>query len=347
VHVDLVNACNTACLSCWHHSPLRPRAEADWQRRRFSLQRFSRLLDELEALGGLEQLILSGMGEPTLHPELPELVARVARLGVAREQQALGEQAKKALLCVITNGLWERSSWLSQGLRLELLVSLCAWDRESWLRFHAGTPPDGFERVQRNVAAALELGHQVKLVQVIHHEHHHGLVEMVKLAKAWGVGQCSFKLASLDDATRDLAMSPEQRRECLQRHLPRARGVALALGVKTDLEGFEAQLQSADDAGRIAPIEDIGCHLGQRYARVDVDATVYFCCNTNLAIGSLDEHGFAELWQGHRWWTLRESLARGQFFEGCERCGKVKQNLKLAKAARAAARIAQAHSGSE
>ena len=57
VHVDLVNACNTRCLSCWHHSPLlRPerRPSPSWLRQRMAPAAFRALLDDLEELGGCE-----------------------------------------------------------------------------------------------------------------------------------------------------------------------------------------------------------------------------------------------------------------------------------------------------
>jgi hypothetical protein len=55
---------------------------------------------------------------------------------------------------------------------------------------------------------------------------------------------------------------------------------------------------------------------------------VLYCCNTQVKVGSLHEQSFQELWEGERWQKLRDSVAGGRFFKGCERCGKVEQNIK-------------------
>ncbi|MEL6181581.1 MAG: hypothetical protein AAFS10_21665, partial [Myxococcota bacterium] len=63
VHFDIANACNTRCTTCWDHSPLLHPERVPtpaWKRRQLPLDSFVSLLDDLIALGGLEQIILSG-----------------------------------------------------------------------------------------------------------------------------------------------------------------------------------------------------------------------------------------------------------------------------------------------
>ena len=55
-----------------------------------------------------------------------------------------------------------------------------------------------------------------------------------------------------------------------------------------------------------------------------------YCCNTNVNVGSLRDAPFAALWHGPKWQALRDTLAAGRWFRGCERCGKFEQNAKWA-----------------
>jgi MoaA/NifB/PqqE/SkfB family radical SAM enzyme len=85
-----------------------------------------------------------------------------------------------------------------------------------------------------------------------------------------------------------------------------------------------------------APIASVGCHMGDRYARIAVDGTVYYCCNTETTVGCLTNgQGFSELWRSQAWNAMRARLARGEYFPGCARCGKFGQNAKIAMKLRA------------
>lgn len=68
--VEITRRCNNACAYCDQ-----PKAEQD-----LPVARFVALLDELAA-EGVEAVALGG-GEPTLHPELPALLAAVRRRGL-------------------------------------------------------------------------------------------------------------------------------------------------------------------------------------------------------------------------------------------------------------------------
>src|SRR6185312_12996494 len=71
VHVDVTNACNAACITCWDHSPLlhEPRSAA-WKKQRWDLAAFEALVADLAAMGTVKNVILSGMGDPLVHPDI-------------------------------------------------------------------------------------------------------------------------------------------------------------------------------------------------------------------------------------------------------------------------------------
>lgn len=317
VHFDLVNACNTRCTTCWDHSPHlnadRVRSAA-WKRLRLGLEDFSATLDDLTKLGGLEQIILSGMGEPFLNPAIYDMVTAAHEHGVG--------------VTIITNLLLPDLPRLLESTgELNLLTSICGVSEEVWQAFHAHPTPGGFQQLMGQLERLRETGFRPKHVQVINNQNFHELVDMVHFARRFPAARINFKLASLGGGTEVVALSPEQKEELLTDLIPRAKAFAHAYKIDTDLAAFEAQISL--HSGSTAPIEEVGCFMGLLYARITVEAEVLFCCNTRLGVGHLDGPGsFEQLWNGAAWQGLREQIRGGQYFEGCTQCGKFKQNLK-------------------
>jgi hypothetical protein len=57
-----------------------------------------------------------------------------------------------------------------------------------------------------------------------------------------------------------------------------------------------------------------------------------YCCNTEVEVGSLRRGDrFSDLWSGPAWDALRGRLRAGEYFPGCQQCGKLNQNVKLAE----------------
>ncbi len=111
--------------------------------------------------------------------------------------------------------------------------------------------------------------------------------------------------------------------------LPAARELAQGY-VETNLDVFARQLAAGGAA--TAPMEDVGCFMGHTYARVLVDGTVLYCCNAEVVVGRLEDGvRFSDLWDGPAWNALRARMRCGDYFASCSQCGKIDQNLELAR----------------
>ncbi|KAA0254164.1 MAG: radical SAM protein [Acidobacteria bacterium] len=318
VHVDLVNACNAACVTCWDHSPLlsSPRP-ASWKGKRARAEDVDRLLDDLGTLGGLRSVILSGMGEPFVHPEIHAICESVKR--------------RTLHLTVITNLLLaDPGKVLSIGVD-QLLIGVHAATAESYRAFHPGTGEAEWTRLLASLDRFAGAGKRFRHVQVICATNAHELPAMVRLAARYGAGGITFKLASLLDGTERVALSPEAREALVAEGIPSAREEASRLGVATNLDVLARQLSAG--GARTAPIAETGCFMGYAYARVTVEGDVLYCCDTEVKVGSLASGArFSDLWLGPRWQDLRDRLRSGRYFEGCSRCGKYAQNVALGRA---------------
>jgi MoaA/NifB/PqqE/SkfB family radical SAM enzyme len=326
VHFDLANACNTRCTTCWDHSPHLVAARvpsAIWKRKQLPFDRFKATLDALIAMGGLEAIILSGMGEPLLNPEVYAMIAYAHEAGLG--------------VTIITNLLLldQERAFATDGT-LELLTSINGVTQPVWHAFHAHPRADGWETLLRQLSGLRERGFKPKHVQVINNQNFHELVEMVHFAHEYPAQRINFKFASLTNGTEAVALTPAQKAELLEDLIPRAMGFARAYGIPTDLDAFAMQVDPGSH--RTAPMEEIGCFMGFLYSRVTVEGDVLFCCNAKVKVTALPEEGevdFAGMWRGSSWQGLRDIVRSGRYFPGCDQCGKFKQNVKWSERLRA------------
>jgi MoaA/NifB/PqqE/SkfB family radical SAM enzyme len=318
VHIDIVNACNTDCITCWDHSPLldSPRATA-WKRKRASLENIAELLDNLNDLGGLRSVIISGMGEPFVHPQIYDIVENIKR--------------RDLFLTIITNlVLADPERVVALGID-QLLIGIHGASRESYEAFHPSFRNGEWEKLHTQLEYFSKAGKRFKHVHVICQTNAHELAAMIRQAHDLSAGAVNFKLASLLEGTERCAISEAQREDLLSRQIPEARAAASTLGVESNLDVFERQLLAGGH--ETAPIEETGCFMGYAYSRITVEGDVLYCCNTEIKVGSLrDGLAFSDLWRGASWQALRERLRAGSYFPGCSQCGKYNQNVALAAA---------------
>lgn len=308
VHVDVANACNLRCVTCWNHAEglERPKDPA-WKALRMAPELFERAVDGAAALGA-ERVIVSGGGEPFTHPRIEELLARVKARGLR--------------LTVITNGTLCRFERLAQLGVDQVLLNLASATAETYARCHPGEAGGTFERL---VEGARLLCGKVNLVQVVNRANASEVAQMVELAARVGA-RCSFKAADAPRGTERWALGARDVADLLGRSIPKARKRAKRLGVKTNLDAFEDQLSGA--GGRARPPH---CFAGYLYARVWVDGTVFFCCE-HVPVGTLAASALPQLWASREQAALRERLHAGDWLPGCARCGKHDMNFAAARA---------------
>jgi MoaA/NifB/PqqE/SkfB family radical SAM enzyme len=315
VHIDVTNSCNVDCVTCWDHSPhLRVPKSTAWKRQRVEPADVFNLIDDIASLGGLESVIVSGMGEPFTHPQIYEILQGLKDRGLH--------------VTVITNLLAAHPERIVELNIDTLLIGIHGASEQSYLDFHPAWNSEHWQRLNRSLEYFANAGRRDKHVHVICRHNAKELREMVLQAKRLRASQINFKFASLGGGTEAVALCEDDRLHLL-RDCSAAKSLAHELGVHHNLDVLERQVQSG--GLDTAPIEKIGCFIGYHYARVAVDGTVYYCCNTQVRVGSLRDEKFSQLWSGAAWQKLRAELRAGHFYSGCHQCGKVNQNIKLSQ----------------
>lgn len=320
VHIDITNACNTNCVTCWDHSPHldAPRSTA-WKRQRVEVDAVKALLDDVQSLdtidAPLQNIILSGMGEPFTHPDIYALIADVKR--------------RDLHLTIITNLVAADVDRVVDLGVDALLVGVQGASEASYLAFHPNFTPWHWAKLNEQLERlADEPSIDVKQVQVICRHNAHELSAMVQLAARTAARQVNFKLASLAAGTEAVALDAAQRAALLGAEIAAAQAAAASLSVPTNLAVFARQLAANED-GDTAAIDQIGCFLGHFYSRITVEGTVLFCCNTEVEIGSLATVPFSSWWRSAKWEYWRKRMREGRYLSSCYQCGKVNQNEAL------------------
>lgn len=321
VHFDVTNACNARCVSCWDHSPLLNEARpATWKRQYVNAGFVADVLDDIVGLGGLEDVILSGMGEPFVHPQIGAIITAVKQRGLT--------------LTMITNLLPADPDRVLEWGVDQLLVGIHAASAQTYATFHPGFGNRDWHALNSALARFAQAGRHFKHVHTICAVNAHELTGMIALGARHRAAQVNFKLASLGRGTERVRITDQQRTWLLERGITAAEAEAERSGVKHNLAVLRAQLEAGGAA--TARIEDVGCWLGYDYARITVDGTALFCCNTEMVVGSLHGPGdFARLWRGPRWQALRARSAQGELRPSCSQCGKLNENIKLGERFRA------------
>jgi MoaA/NifB/PqqE/SkfB family radical SAM enzyme len=329
VHLDVTNGCNTNCITCWDHSPLLTVARSSaWKRQRVEATVMEALLDDVRSLGGLKAIILSGMGDPFTHPDIYRLIGAVKSRGLH--------------LTIITNLIpADPVRVLDLGVD-QLLIGVHAASEGPYKAFHPSFKADEWSRLLDMLRLFQAAGRRYKHVQVVSRVNCHELVDMIRLAGDYSAAQVNFKLASLKEGTEACRITEDQRRLLAEDLVPAAERLAGELGVVHNLDVFAEQLRAGGAA--TASIADVGCFMGYVYSRILVDGTVLYCCNTDVRVGTLAGGArFSDLWAGEAWNALRARMRRGDYFESCNQCGKLNQNVKLARRFAAAYGEARLH----
>lgn len=317
IHIDVTNACNTNCITCWDHSPLltAPRTAA-WKRQRVEVAAVEALLDDVLSLGGLRAVILSGMGDPFVHPRIHDLIAAV--------------KARRLHLTIITNLIPADPDRVIELDVDQLLIGIHAASEPAYRAFHPSFRGDEWDRLHRALARFAAAGRRYKHVHVLCEPNADELVGMVELGARYSACQINFKLAGLGGGTEACRITEAQRQRLLGELIPAAARLAHACQLPTNLDVLAAQLGAG--GGDTAPIDQVGCFMGYVYSRIAVDGTVLYCCNTEVVVGSLASGArFSQLWTGPVWQGLRDRMRRGDYLASCRQCGKLNQNVKLAR----------------
>jgi radical SAM protein with 4Fe4S-binding SPASM domain len=338
LQVEPTDLCNLACRMCLPQLD-RPGAVHGIPGGFMDPALFRRIFDDLAATDcHFDHVILQWMGDPALHPQLPELVGVAASRLLGRAQY----------LRVDTNGVLldpDRidalvDAWLpSRALPLLLVFSLDAVHPETYARVKGA---DQLARVRRNIRHLVDRRSRIpgddvrlnlQLQFVLQEDNAHEVGEFVAywerfLACRQGGsrGQRGYDEIMIKRLSVAAGGPGQAAADRLYDHATRAQGLRPRRGSPCAIELWEHRPWEHDDEQQQTVRGP--CPGAWMTPVIRHDGQLTLCCvdvGGRIALGNLAEHGFRELWQGERADRIRMDHIQGQFHlhQPCGQCGGI------------------------
>lgn len=314
--VEVTGACNLRCRMCIvRYAP--PLSRRDSMR----FEQFKRLVD---GLPGLTEVVLQGIGEPLLAPDIYRMLAYASERGISA-----GFNTNATLLThnAATHLLDAGIDWLCFSL-----------DGATPETYEFVRDRSSFAVVERNISRFIALKRQrglerprLSLVMVLMQRNFREIPDVVRRAAGWGIDEVFVQNLSHDfsDAPPEAyaaiaAYVSEQSVETIPRDeldgvYDEARQVAGSLGVKL-------RLPSADERPPhlLVDGQPVACTWPWDSGYVAYDGTVMPCCmvmgRDRVALGNLRQASYAEIWDGEAFRAFRRGLTDGNPHPVCRGC---------------------------
>lgn len=309
VKLELTSVCNHDCHFCAYRRVVQDPAIRDLLPTRLALE----LVDDLAA-GGVEGLMLTGGGEPLVHPGIGDVIARC------------GERGLQAGL--ITNGA--RLGRLADervGALRWIRFSINAGDAATYADVH-GTGEAAWPEVWRQVERAARLGRvEAGVSIVVTARNHHTVVELVRRARDHGARYAHVRPAFEGPHTQlERQLAPDEVDRCL--------AAVDEAGLATP--GFAVVVVERRFAELVRPpARHIHCRSTPLVAYVLPTGEVSLCTLVRAPdfnprvpdpfLGNLHRQRFFEIWDTPRHRELIEALSSS----GCRRCHFAEYNRAL------------------
>jgi radical SAM protein with 4Fe4S-binding SPASM domain len=328
VDVDITNRCNLRCLGCQYHSPeLRDRSNYSKTPADISLNLFKRLCDELKAMK-THGMIITGMGEPFIHPQLSEIVGLAKRSGF--------------YVTLFTNGTMITQKVVDALIdaQLDILnVSLWASSKEQYQKNYPGADPGNFTRVTNGLELiARQKSKQkskfpvVQLNHVINRNNFQTINAIIDLTARTGCNGIKFARMWSSQGTLTASVLSKKEENQMRQFLLSSTDRIESLCLDHNISQLILRLDAGGDIWKKVP-----CYIAWYYSRIGPDGTVYPCCRCHLTMGNLQNNSLKEIWNGpeirnfRRQALKREGLISMQRDCKCNYCCFVFDNLRVHK----------------
>jgi wyosine [tRNA(Phe)-imidazoG37] synthetase (radical SAM superfamily) len=202
VTLAVSSVCNTDCVMCPCYSPYARRAEDSHQMPELrpgpdspaylDPALFEMILREARQMGTY-RIVLSGLGEPSLHPEFDRMLELMMRLDMEPLvlTNGIGIDAARAKIWATKRGCFR--------------FSIHAGDHETWLRVHPGGTGKQFERLSQLIRLLVAAkGPRVSIMNVIHKANFINVRPMIEYARRLGVREVKFQPMYVHDGLAPL-----------------------------------------------------------------------------------------------------------------------------------------------
>jgi len=324
VLLHLTDACNLRCLHCWYHSSLdtqAPRASKE-----LGFDAIRKTLDDCHELR-VEEIRLSGKGEPTLHSRFPEIVSYASQ--------------KKFKLHLFTNATFP-PDWIKLIRHFEVLnIDLSAATEKQYLTLQSRGPGDHFKTVCRNLRLLAYLKKQkkkmprLKLIYVLNALNYREIPKIFEIAGKMAIEELFVKNIDTRRYNTSLRLTPEiaSKTESI---IKKISGKKAFLGIDNNLKhNFKARGTYLDELF-MRPTQPAACYMTWYYVFVTSLGHITPCCQMQhtCIMGNIYRDSLKDVWRSRKFQRLRLRGSRSLFdhaIHECRSCCHYRENDAIAR----------------
>lgn len=288
LYLEPVFGCNYRCFFCIHGSGKRIEPAV------LTPPFFEKLKSIIETV---VQVHITGLGEPFLNPHLPEYLHYLRQIGKSYYINTNGSLIEGHHIDLMTTS------------RSELSVSLDAGDRETYAKVRS---KGNWDKVISTIKEIAEIrakrGSAYPLLYLTFNINQSNLVSLNKipaLCLELGIDAVKFSWTILPQKHRGLSVFDNK---------AEASEVLSSVGGQLGRFGIQVTNEAAFE-------EHIrGCWDFSPIAFVAANGTIAACCSRWLAVGSLEQNCFTDIWNGMVRRKLALAVLNGKPEEGCSHC---------------------------
>jgi len=324
--LDVTTRCNIHCIGCFFHctQDRKPKKRNNIQTD-ISLNLVQKICHELSLLG-THKVILSGEGEPFLHPNLDQIITAFKR---ARFEVKL-----------LTNGtlLTHRkvAIMVETGLD-ELLISFWAVNHDEHIKCHPEISLDLMEKRIEGIRLLNEVKKinnqhlpRIRLHMIINKHNFKNISERVELAERSGCNSLSFGVfRDYGGRFQQLALNSQDIAE-LKDKIRQTKNFLASKSIEFHLEDYLPHALLGYTAERKIP-----CYAGWYQTFIKVNGDVWLCPHCTRPVGNIQDQNFHDIWKS----PGLQNFRRQGFIPGilnsfvqecnCANCCLISNNLKV------------------
>jgi MoaA/NifB/PqqE/SkfB family radical SAM enzyme len=294
-NIHPTHACNHTCLYCTRHSPyLRSLVNPEDTVGSLDFKIIQNLVNDLSKMG-TRKIILSGGGEPFLHPSIYQIIQFIKSkgmyCGIFTNATAAGEEGPRRIL--------------EAGVD-DLFIGVGAFDKTSYEKIHQ--VKNDFVKLKSFLNYFKKIipskRPQLTMVNVVTKDNISQISNMVDFAQIY-FDRIYFWQMLVLEGLQLLAPSKEQIRDFLKN----LKKIKKNLKIKNNLKEFAFHSIYNNFilpcTGRTIHA-NLPCYVGWFYGRIDANANLRPCCGNRAFLGNIKEDSFANLWHSAEYNNFRK-----------------------------------------
>jgi len=321
--IDVTNRCNVQCIHCYFYSPYlhKPNFESLRKARQRGMplpddealrrteqaeidaHRLCLLIEETLKMG-TRRFQLSG-GEPLLHKELLDSVARIKHAGAFCFLNTNGTKINKHTA----------EAFITLGID-ELRITLMAGTPEVYLRTHPGVSKSVFESIRDSLIYIADQKRQrdlaspkIFLAFIVTSQNKEDLLRIAEFADEVGANGVLYRpVDDIEDEGLARVVPTAEEASFVRKQLPEVKAFLESKGIAHNIPNFEKVFGTQLDTRRLYRL--IPCYYGWLSVRISAEGDVYPCCRCYQPMGNIYEQTFSEIWYGEMYRRFRKEALK-------------------------------------